>query len=503
MLLRSFGQADRGLDDPTLSSTYEYLSGGFNDSYTTTGSWSGAAGSWALDTFNIGGIDISQVQFGIGYNSTWIGLLPTCLSLPSTLQHSDPFKAPGSNARSASNSTIYTLTFIDGTLALGYLQSESNGNTYNNLPALMLSNGLIECAAYSLWLDKINTSHGQLIFGGVNTDKFLGTLESFSATLPTVNNVYIMISLSKMSISYNGGSFILQDTALQVSPDAGSSWMYLPPSITDPLFAQFGATYDPDLVVTWIPCIARENTSTIDFTFGATTIAVSMDELVQDYNSSICYFGIIPSSLGVFLGVTFLRSAYIVFDLSHNFVWLAPSNSKPSGDNIVPIGSAGVKTLTGIPTSTPHTSPSPSISSTPAHHHLSTGAKAGIGVGVGVGALLLILLLVCSIMSRRRRTRQQSSHLRPASHTPGQPMRQTFSEVDTGQSIGPLPVTKHMSQVSGEVDHGLSRPPLSANSASSDYTRVGYDARTPYELDAATQNIQASWYVADEGVYRT
>ena len=500
MLLRSFGQADRGLDDPALSSTYSYLSGGFNDSYTTTGSWSGAAGSWALDTFNIGGVDISQVQFGIGYNSTWIGLLPTCLHYRRHPNIMNPLKS----SRSVSNSTIYTLTFIDGTLALGYLQSESNGNTlsqYNNLPALMLSNGLIECAAYSLWLDKINTFHGQLIFGGVNTDKFLGTLESFSATLPSVDNFYITISLSKISISYNGGSFILQDTAFQVSPDAGSSWMYLPSNITDPLFAQIGATYDPDLVVTWIPCDAKKNTSTIDFTFGATTIAVSMDELVQDYNASICYFGIIPSNSGPFLGVTFLRSAYIVFDLSHNFVWLAPTNSQPSGDNIVPIGSAGVETLTGIPTSTPRPTGANTTfpPSSPAHHLLSTGAKAGIGVGVGVGALLLILLLVCGIMSSRRRARQQSSHLRPVS---GQPMRQTFSEVDPDQSIRPLPVTKHISEVSGEADHGLPRSPLSENSTGSDYTRVGYDARTPYELDAATQNLQASRYVVDEGVYR-
>lgn len=81
-------------------------------------------------------------------------------------------------------------------------------------------------------------------------------------------------------------------------------------------------------------------------------------------------------------------------------------------------------------------------------------------------------------------------------------MGQTSSEVDTGQSTRPLPVTKRMSQASGGVDHGLSRSPLSVNSASSDHTRVGYGARTPYELDAATQNFQASWYIADEGGYR-
>jgi hypothetical protein len=87
-----------GLDDPSISSTYDPLPGRFNDTYTSiTGSWSGAAGSWALDTFNIGGVDISQVQFGIAYNSTWIGLLPTCLSLPPTLQHNGLFKALGSN----------------------------------------------------------------------------------------------------------------------------------------------------------------------------------------------------------------------------------------------------------------------------------------------------------------------------------------------------------------------------------------------------------------------
>ena len=348
-------------------------------------------------------------------------------------------------------------------------------NQYNNLPELMLSNGQIECAAYSLWLDKINTSQGQLIFGGVNTDKFLGTLESFSSNLPNVNNFYIVISLSKISVSYNGDSFILQNTAIQITPDTGTSLIELPYNITDPLFAHFGVTYDPVLQMAWIPCAARENMSTIDFTFGSTNIAVSMDELVMDYNTSTCFFGVVPSSDDPFtLGVTFLRSAYVVYDLSHNFVWLAPTNSKPTGDKIVPIGSGGVETLTGVPTSTQP----PSKSSTPANSSLSTGAKAGIGVGVSVGVLLLLLFVVGHIMFRQRRTRQHSPHLRPASYAPGQPMRQTSHEAE------------------------LPRSPLSANSEGSGHTPVGHDALTPQELDSGLHNLQTSWHFVDERAHR-
>lgn len=84
-LLQSLANADRRLDDPQSSSTYQYFSPDFNVSYTsTTGSWSGAAGPWVLDTFNIGGTDIHGVQFGIAYNSTFPGLLPSHLSIPST-----------------------------------------------------------------------------------------------------------------------------------------------------------------------------------------------------------------------------------------------------------------------------------------------------------------------------------------------------------------------------------------------------------------------------------
>ena len=54
-----------------------------------------------------------------------------------------------------------------------------------------------------------------------------------------------------------------------------------------------------------------------------------------------CLFGIFPTNNGAkVLGDTFLRSAYVVYDMNNNEVSLAQSNfdAKPEGSNVMEIG---------------------------------------------------------------------------------------------------------------------------------------------------------------------
>jgi len=56
-----------GTYDANSSSTYKFVSSDFNISYVDG---SGATGDYATDTLHIGGQDLANLQFGIGYRSS-------------------------------------------------------------------------------------------------------------------------------------------------------------------------------------------------------------------------------------------------------------------------------------------------------------------------------------------------------------------------------------------------------------------------------------------------
>lgn len=42
----------------------------------------------------------------------------------------------------------------------------------------MVNSSLIQSAAFSIWLNDLNTNRGSILFGGVDTDKYYGTLQT-------------------------------------------------------------------------------------------------------------------------------------------------------------------------------------------------------------------------------------------------------------------------------------------------------------------------------------
>jgi hypothetical protein len=70
-----------------------------------------------------------------------------------------------------------------GTVRYGILGIESTADyglgQYNNLPLLLVIQGYIQSAAYSLWINGNQTATGTnrtILFGGVDTGKFYGIL---------------------------------------------------------------------------------------------------------------------------------------------------------------------------------------------------------------------------------------------------------------------------------------------------------------------------------------
>ncbi|OAA76369.1 candidapepsin-4 precursor [Akanthomyces lecanii RCEF 1005] len=285
----------------------------FNISYVDGSS---AHGDYATDTFRFDDIGIGNFQFGVGYMS------------------SSP----------------------QGILGIGYPENEiqavrSGQRPYDNLPARLVADGRIGTNAYSIWLDDINSTTGSLLFGGIDKSQYQGNL----VTIPVqkVGSSYREFFITMTGLD-SGSQPIANDMALAVLLDTGSSLTYLPDDLTDAVFQAVNATWLKQSQIAVIPCDKGLSEDSITFHFSKpASISVLLRELVLPIisangkpprlpdGSTACLFGIFPSGNGArVLGDTFLRSAYVVYDIANNEVSLAQSNfdAKPAGSDVVEIG---------------------------------------------------------------------------------------------------------------------------------------------------------------------
>ncbi|KAK7735300.1 hypothetical protein SLS53_007531 [Cytospora paraplurivora] len=302
-----------GTYNANSSSTYEYLGSWFNISYVDG---SGASGDYVTDKITVGGTTLTDFQFGIGYTST-------------TPQ---------------------------GILGLGYPVNEvqvgrAQLSSYDNLPAKLASAGAIASSAYSLWLNDLDANTGQILFGGVDTEQFTGEL--YTLPVEAEGSIYaeFLITLTGVSL---GDDTIAKNQALPVLLDSGSSLTYLPDAMVETIYDKVSAEYDSSEGAAFIACSAATDGTdmSLNYNFTEPVISVSMSELVLDlYTTSgkrptfsdgteACLFGIAPAGSGTLvLGDTFLRSAYVVYDLANNEISLAQTNFNATGSNVVEIGS--------------------------------------------------------------------------------------------------------------------------------------------------------------------
>ncbi len=330
--------SDGGTYDANSSSTYKFVNSDFNVSYVDG---SGAAGDYAEDTLSIGGQTLTGLQFGIGYQST----------------------SP------------------DGILGIGYTADEAQVNaanlkSYANLPQAMVNAGLIKSNAYSLWLDDLEASTGSILFGGVDTDKYTGQLQTVPIQKEFNEYAELIITLSSMSLVDGGKTQSLNtDLPTAIILDSGSSLTYLPNDLTSAIYTALDVQYSEQDGAAFASCDLAHENITLDFTFTSPKISIPISELVlsvssveegrEDPNSddngegsygsgnndeNICVFGIAPSqgSTSV-LGDTFLRSAYVIYDLANNEISLAQTDFNSTTSHVLEIGTG----TASVPNATP------------------------------------------------------------------------------------------------------------------------------------------------------
>ncbi|KAL1896181.1 hypothetical protein Sste5346_004924 [Sporothrix stenoceras] len=350
------------------SSSYNYVGSYFNISYVDG---SGASGDYVTDTFSIGtngSTTLSKLQFGIGYSSS----------------------------------------SSQGILGIGYEVNEvqvgrAGKAAYPNLPAQMVADGVIQSNSYSLWLNDLDADTGSILFGGVDTAQYSGSLQ----TLPVQKQAGVysefLITLTGLQL---GSATLASDMALAVLLDSGSSLTYLPDTIVQTIYNQVGATYDSSEGAAYVPCsLADKANSSVTFEFSSPSITVGVDELVLDLitasgkrptfrnGQTACLFGIAPAGSGTnVLGDTFLRSAYVVYDLDNNQISLAQTVFNTTASNVVEIGTG----TTGVPDATAVAN---SVAATSGLTLVANDSKSNDAVGLpGRGAVAVLAALASSTL---------------------------------------------------------------------------------------------------------
>ncbi|RPB05778.1 acid protease [Choiromyces venosus 120613-1] len=321
-----------GTFDPDSSSTYEQVSNDFDISYVD-GEF--ARGDYGKDVLTLtDGVEVSGLQFGIGIEST----------------------------------------STDGIMGIGFDLNEVQvqrlkKDPYRNLVDLMADQKLIRSRAYSLWLNDLNAPTGEILFGGVDTAKFIGSL----VTVPIDKRVgetkarEFAITLTSVSITNSSGDSLTLTSNGYANPvllDTGSTYTYLDSVLAKALADQVGAQAVERYGIAVVPCEARNYNGSVSYGFSGATITVPLRELVINaYDTTgkpakfndgtkLCYWGVLSSGdVGTnVMGDTFLRSAYVVYDLDNEEISLANTRYNATDSRILEIGagSSAVPNATGV-----------------------------------------------------------------------------------------------------------------------------------------------------------
>lgn len=382
-----------GAFHPLESSTFVQISdyGYFNISYDSANT--GEVGLYFNDTLRVAGVELPEFTVGLAVDDS-IG---------------------------------------QGILGVGYASLESiayNSDFEYEFPTIidaLVSQGNIERHAFSLYLNDVEADSGSILFGGIDTAKYSGDLVALPIQLDTLVGItdrYLVTLTSVSFVDANGKETLLSDPDLAAAAllDSGTPIMDLPPNIASQLFNGLGAFIVDAQQDTLIPCSYANSNAKLRFGFGGpdgAVIDVPMSELIFKgiYDSDVrfddgtpaCELGIKSTASNVdgslILGDTFLRSAYVVYDLENQMIAMAPAKYTddsdvsviPSGTSIPGVSKTGTITATNAPatgvpapvggqgssTSTAVTVPSPTFALGSATANPATGAAAASSAAGG------------------------------------------------------------------------------------------------------------------------
>ncbi|QDS73481.1 hypothetical protein FKW77_009128 [Venturia effusa] len=317
-------RCSNGAYDETESSTFVDVAP--NEFHITYVDSTKIAGDYINETFGIGGASVSKMTMGLAKQSTEI-------DVTSVFQG------------------IVGVGFDTGEAIYAQTATGSHpGLTYPNIVSQLVNQGLIKTRAYSLWLNDKGSTTGSILFGGIDYAKFQGDLD----ILPLQPDVFgdissFTVTLDSFQVIGNQKKAVY--TANQTMPvilDSGTTLTYLPNEIADAIARGVGAVNNVNYGVV-VPCNIANTPATLNFRFGNSNgpvIVAEISQFVLPFASDVptpkfrngniaCRWGILPSDGNPNLfGDTFLRSAYVVFNIDGSQVGIAATKFNVTTEDI-------------------------------------------------------------------------------------------------------------------------------------------------------------------------
>ncbi|ANB13476.1 Yps1p [Sugiyamaella lignohabitans] len=385
-----FADCSSGTFNANKSSTFVFNNSDFFIQYAD-GSF--AQGEWGTDTLKIGTIVLtnSSIAVGLEANSSQGVFGIGFPGLESTNQETGqggppPFHHHGGDGGDGGDGSGNGGNGQGGDTENGPSQ-QTGPFTYENVPQLLKTQGHIDTVAYSLWLNDVNAQSGEILFGAVDHDKYKGTL----MTIPLIQSVpgfnqpieRMMVVLSGLSLQDSTGkeSLVMAGSTAALL-DSGTTFSYLPNDVVSSLSNALGAEFSEDVGAYLTDCNVQNGNTSLIYNFSGANITVPLSEIlfeVTDNNNNpitfnngneACVIGIFPSD-DVILGDSFLRSAFVVYDLDNFEVSIANTNYNSTSSNIEAISG-----------SVPSAVKAPNYSSTQVATSVQAEAVTGVFSGV-------------------------------------------------------------------------------------------------------------------------
>lgn len=316
-----------------------------------------ASGIWGTDVVKFGNVTLKNCSVGVGLEANssqgvfGIGL-PAIESTNTDLTPPGRDSAPALNNEGGRSNNQQSAS-----------DTKQKAFMYKNIPQLMKQEGITQAAAYSLWLNDVNADKGNILFGGVDHAKYNGTL----STVPLISSSNSGTKPSEMQVMLNGitvqggGSKANNQTIMKANVpallDSGTTFTYLPTSIVQQIARSLGAQISAQLGYYICSCSVGEDGAALYYNFSGTQIKVPLSQVLFeladssgnaatfDDGNKACALGILPSRF-IVLGDSFLRSAYVVYNLDKLEISIANTKFNASDSNIEAINSKGVPSAT-------------------------------------------------------------------------------------------------------------------------------------------------------------
>ncbi|KAL9048279.1 MAG: hypothetical protein Q9206_006124 [Seirophora lacunosa] len=336
--------------------------------------------------------DICQIQdcsqtgayFDITYgdDSEYVGILAqdTITVGDTTLEHAQfaliqqsantPFAPRNSNG----STDGFTTNGVWG-ISFDISQSEAiqdDERPYTGILSLMKSEGFISRMAYSLWLNDPDAAQGSILFGGVDTDKFDPPLIGLPIVplAPSTQASAMNVQFTSLILNAGGRTSVVQDNVVRSAIlDSGTTATILPNDLATTFLRFVGAIKDPSVPQPIVACDLATTDATFEFQFGGSSgprISVPVTDLIAPHipglqfrdGSDACLLGVLGAEIDfLLLGDTFLRSAYVVYDLESRQIAMAQARLNVSTSNVQEITGDSIPSVQTVVASLPMPQP--------------------------------------------------------------------------------------------------------------------------------------------------